>query len=135
MADAGGPGCRVDTVESDPVHADMAESELAKPGLAEKVRVLRGDAKDVLRRLPGPYDAVLLDGGDADVVGELGRLLRPGGAPPEIKGRLREPLLRTLAELRASLGADERPGAAALARARESYRRAVISALPAGAGF
>ena len=59
MADAGGPGCEVDTVESDPVPADMAESELAKPGLAEKARVLRGDAKDVLRRLPGPYEAVL----------------------------------------------------------------------------
>ena len=127
MADAGGPRCRVDTIESDPLHAEIAQAALSKRGLARRVRVLLGDAKDVMASLAGPYDVVFLDG-DVDVLEPVDRLLRPGGARPEIKGLLREPLISILGELRASLDRGD-PQAPALSRARESYRRAVIAAI------
>ena len=127
MADAGGAGCRVDTIENDPLHAEIAEAELHKRGLGRGVRVLLGDAADVMTDLTGPYDVIFLDG-DVDVLEHVDRLLRPGGARPEIKGLLQEPLLSVLGELRASLDSGE-PEAPALALARESYRGAVIAAL------
>jgi protein-L-isoaspartate O-methyltransferase len=129
MADAGGPGCRVDTVENDAVHADMAEAELEKRGLLDRVQVLRGDALDVLPDLAGPYDVVFLDGGGGDFSEHVDRLLRPGGAAPEIKGRLQEPLLLVLTELKAAIDAREQPEAVALSRARDAYRDAVVAAL------
>ncbi len=127
MADAGGPYCRVDTIENDSLHATIAEAELSKRGLARRVRVLLGDASDVMARLSGPYDVVLPDG-DVDVLEHVDRLLRPGGARPEIKGCLRKPLIPVLRELRVSLDRGE-PQAPALSHARESYRHAVIAAL------
>jgi protein-L-isoaspartate O-methyltransferase len=121
--------CRVDTIENDAIHADMAEAELAKRGLLGSVRVLRGDALDVLSGLAGPYDVVFLDGGGGDFSQHVDRLLRPGGAPPEVKGRLREPLLRVLTELKTSHDAREQPEPVALSLVRESYRDAVVAAL------
>ena len=78
MADAGGPEARVDTIEIDPLHADIAERELARKGLGDRVRVLRGDASDILPTLTGPYDVAFADGGD-NVIPELTRLTRLGG--------------------------------------------------------
>ena len=126
MADAGGPGCRVDTIENDPLHAAIAETELYRRGFAGRARILLGDAKDVMAGLDGPYDIVFLDG-DVDVYEHVDRLLRPGGARPEIKGLLQKPLLSILGELRASLHRGE-PQTRELSRARESYRQAVIAA-------
>ena len=129
MAEAGGPGSRVDTIEVDPDHADLAEAELDKRGLLDRVRILRGDATSVLDTLSEPYDAVFADGGQDDLSSELRRLTRPHGAPAEIKGRLREPLIRILASLRDSLAGRDQPRDAALATAREAYRRAVWDAM------
>ena len=76
MADAGGPACRVDTIENDPIHADIAEKELARWGLLDRVRVLRGDAGDVLLSLREPYDVVFSDGGGGNIDEHLERLTR-----------------------------------------------------------
>ena len=127
MADAGGPGCWVDTIENDPLHAEIAGSELSRRGLDGRVRVLLGDAAEVVADLTVPYDVVFLDG-DVDVLDHADRLLRPGGARPEIKGLLQEPLISILGGLRASLDSGV-PEATALSQARESYRDAVIAAL------
>ena len=127
MADAGGPRCRVDTIENDPLHAEIAEAELGKRGLGRSVQVLLGDAAEVVADLSGPYDVVFLDG-DVDVLEHVDRLLRPGGARPEIKGLLQEPLISVLGDLRASLDRGE-PRVPARSRAREAYRSAVIAAL------
>ena len=96
MADAGGPGSRGDTIEIDQGHADRAEAELAKRGLLDRVRVLRGDQMSILASLTGPYDVVFADGGQGDMSRDLRRLSRTGGAPAEIKGRLRQPLNRRI---------------------------------------
>ena len=93
------------------------------------MQVIRGDEADVLASLTGPYDVVFLDGGGSDTRHHVDRLLRPGGAPPEIKGRLQQPLMRILGDARASCEAGEQPRALTLSRARESYRRAVITGL------
>ena len=68
MAEAGGPNSRVDTIEIDSVHADMAENALAQKGLADRVRVLRGDAADIVPNLTEPYDLVFVDGSDTSTM-------------------------------------------------------------------
>ena len=129
MADAGGPDCRVDTIEIDPVHANIAEPELGKRGLSDRVRILRGDARDILQTLDEPYDVVFSDGGQSDISHELRRLTRRGGAGEEIKSRLREPLIDVLADLRASLASNDARESDALSRARGAYRKVVWDVL------
>jgi predicted O-methyltransferase YrrM len=62
MATAGGSRSRVDTIEADPVHADLAERGLARKRLSARVHVLRGAALQVLPALRGPYHVIFLDG-------------------------------------------------------------------------
>ena len=79
MAHAGGLEARVDTIEIDTLHADIAERELSRKGLAARVRVIRGAAGDILPSLVEPYDVVFDDGGAQDSRGELRRLTRGAG--------------------------------------------------------
>lgn len=82
MAEAGGPGCQVDTIEALGEHADLAEQEVAQRHLADRIRVLRGTAREVLPRLTVPYDVVFLDADWDDypaLLPHLLRLARPGG--------------------------------------------------------
>lgn len=79
MAHAGGPECQVDTIEMDPSHADLAERAFSRKGLADRVRVLRGDAKDILPALTEPYDVIFADGGEEGMEIHLKRLTRRGG--------------------------------------------------------
>lgn len=82
MAEAGGPEGRVDTIEGNALHADLAEAEFAQRGLAQRVHVLRGEARDVLADLTDPYDVVFLDANweeFPDWVDHLARLTRVGG--------------------------------------------------------
>jgi predicted O-methyltransferase YrrM len=62
MGTAGGPSCRVDTIESDPLHAELAERGITRRKLGGRVRVHRGKAREVLQILKGPYDVIFLDG-------------------------------------------------------------------------
>ena len=91
LAEALGPDGTVDTIENDPTHADLAEAELAGRGLAGRVRVLRGDAAEILRTLEEPYDMVFIDGGDtSDLVFAAKQLVRDGGfvVSPNLTGGL-----------------------------------------------
>ena len=129
MADAGGITSQVDTIEIDDAHADLAETELARMGLLDRVCVLRGDAKKILPTLAGPYDVVFVGGGEGDMSRHLKRLARPGGAPAEIKERLREPLMGTLITLRDALRRKDKDASAAVAEARRQYRIVVRQVL------
>jgi protein-L-isoaspartate O-methyltransferase len=129
MADAGGLGCQVDTIEVDPDHADHAQRELARIGLSHRVRVIRGDAAVILPMLTAPYDVVFADVGTGTITSELDRLTSPGGAPADIKVRLREPLLSTLQGLRDTLAHGNQAPTVAFSEARDSYRRAIGSVL------
>ena len=129
MADAGGPESHVDTIEIDPAHEDLAEAELGKRGLLDRVRVLRGDALDILQTLDQPYDVVFSDGGQNDLSHEFHRLTRPGGAGAGIKSSLREPLTSILMGLRTSSANSREPESDVLSRARADYRKAVWDVL------
>jgi len=61
MASAGGPRSHVDTIEDDPLHADLAERAFARKGLSSRIRVHRGTGRSVLPTLRGPYDVIFLD--------------------------------------------------------------------------
>jgi len=81
MASAAGPDCRVDTIEEDPDHANLAEQSFERRGLSARIRVLRGRGQNVLPRLKGWYDIVFLDGDWREYPGyipHLRRLARPG---------------------------------------------------------
>src|ERR1700730_5827161 len=82
MAEAGGPSSCVDTIEQVHDHAGLAEKELRKRGLAERVRVLRGEASALLAMLSEPYDLVFVDGDWKDypaLLPDLKRLTHRGG--------------------------------------------------------
>ena len=59
MAEAGGPAARVDTIEKSSIHATLATGEICKAGLGDRVRILRGQATEILQDLSEPYDVNL----------------------------------------------------------------------------
>jgi hypothetical protein len=134
MAEAAGPGAHVDTIEMDAEHADEAMAQLDKIGILGNVRVLLGDAVEILPTLTEPYDVLFADGGQEGISGHFDRLTRPGGVPAETTDLLRDPLIEVLADLRAALARGCESDALALSHARDAYRRAVSDALEAPRG-
>ena len=81
MASAAGPECRVDTIEEDRDHADLAEQAFEQRGLSNRIRVVRGRGQNVLPKLKGHYEVVFLDGDWREYpryIPHLRRLTRPG---------------------------------------------------------
>lgn len=74
---------RLDTIESDPAHAKLAEENFRRFGFEERVRVHRARDSEVAPALNGPYDLVMLDSDPAGYAGlyeHLLRLVRTGGS-------------------------------------------------------
>ncbi len=63
MANAGSDS--VDTIELSDEMADRAEENIRAAGLAERIRVYRGDAGEILPTLTGPYDLIFMDAAKA----------------------------------------------------------------------
>ncbi|MER7796725.1 O-methyltransferase [Microbacterium sp. NPDC096154] len=55
------PDGEVVTIEAEPDHADVARSNLARAGVADRVDVRVGVALDILPTLDGPFDLVFID--------------------------------------------------------------------------
>ena len=74
---------RIDTLELDDAHADMAEEFFREAGITDRVRVHRGPAATALAGLaPGAYDLCYIDadkGGYIAYLEHAVRLVRPGG--------------------------------------------------------
>ena len=51
----------ITTVERNPEHARMTEQNVERAQLEDQIKVIQGDAKEVLPKLPGPFDLVFLD--------------------------------------------------------------------------
>lgn len=82
MACASGGKAHIDTIEISEEMAGMAESNMKKSGFGSCVRVLRGDALEILQCLTTAYDMVFLDaskGQYPEFLPECLRLTREGG--------------------------------------------------------
>ncbi len=83
MAEALGSDGTLDTLEIDDATADIAEHNIARAGLADRVRVHRGPALDTLAHLDaGAYDVAYIDADKPAYPAYLDaclRLVRPGG--------------------------------------------------------
>ncbi len=77
-----GPDGRVDTIERSDSMADKALEYIRAAGQEEKIRIIRGEAADVLNFLDKSYDMIFLDAAKGqynEFFPECRRLLKPGG--------------------------------------------------------
>lgn len=51
----------ITTVEKNPEHARITEQNVERAKLEDQIKVIKGDAMEILRTLPGPFDLVFLD--------------------------------------------------------------------------
>jgi len=51
----------ITTVEKNPEHARMTEQNVERAQMEDQIKIIQGDAKEVLPKLPGPFDLVFLD--------------------------------------------------------------------------
>ena len=75
------PGGRLVTLEADPAHAEVARSNIARAGLADRVELHLGPALGTLPRLAGPFDMVFIDAdkpSNPDYLAWALKLARPG---------------------------------------------------------
>jgi len=76
------PGGELLTVERDPVTAGMGAENLTRTGVVDRVRILVGDAREILEDLKGPFDLVFNDidkEGYPAVLPMIAERLRVGG--------------------------------------------------------
>ena len=121
-----GAGGRVVTCERDARHAAVAERNLARAGLADRVEILVGPALDTLPTLEAPFDLVFIDA-DKENNSHYVRWAIELGRPGTVvvvdnvvrSGRIVEPAdddgqARAVREMLAMVGAEPRLEAAAL---------------------
>lgn len=75
-------GGSITTLEWDAETAVIARENIEKAGLSDKIKVVLGDAKDIVPSLTGEYDVIFLDGPKAHYIYMLNdciRLLKKGG--------------------------------------------------------
>jgi predicted O-methyltransferase YrrM len=51
----------ITSVEKNPEHARITEQNIERAKLEDQIKVIQGDAMEILRKLPGPFDLVFLD--------------------------------------------------------------------------
>jgi predicted O-methyltransferase YrrM len=79
---AHGSGAIVETIERDAQHVRLAELEIAEARYGGRIRVIHGQAVDILPGLSGPYDLIFSDADPEEMPSALNhflRLLRPRG--------------------------------------------------------
>lgn len=73
---------RLATLESNPRHAEVARANIARAGLADRVRLHEGRAIDSLPLITGPFDLIFIDAdkpSSPDYLESALRLARRGG--------------------------------------------------------
>jgi len=82
LAEAAGPHGKVETIERDPLHANMAQGMLEETGLGDRIQIHRGEAIEVLENLKGRYRLVYDDAwfmAEPEYLERVVDLLHPGG--------------------------------------------------------
>lgn len=72
----------VTTLEYNEEMADIAEENIKKAGMSDRIHIIRNDAREYLKTLTGEYDMIFLDGPKAYYIYMLNdcvRLLKKGG--------------------------------------------------------
>jgi predicted O-methyltransferase YrrM len=54
-------GAEITTVEKNPEHVRITEQNIERAQLENQIKIIQGDAKEILPKLPGPFDLVFLD--------------------------------------------------------------------------
>jgi predicted O-methyltransferase YrrM len=75
------PGGRLVTLESEPAHAAIAQANLARAGVADRVEIRLGPALVTLPQLTGPFDLIFIDADKPaipDYFQQAMRLSKPG---------------------------------------------------------
>jgi predicted O-methyltransferase YrrM len=54
-------GAEITTVEKSPEHARITEQNVERAQLENQIKIVQGDAREILPKLPGPFDLVFLD--------------------------------------------------------------------------
>lgn len=61
MAEAAGEGCEIVTIERDDEMFSTAQENIKKMGLEKNIKIIKGDALEVLGEMNGEFDLVFLD--------------------------------------------------------------------------
>ena len=82
MSEYGPPGCHVTTIEKYEKRIPAARENFRRAGKEAQITLLEGDAAEILKTLPGPYDMIFMDAAKGQYIHflpEVLRILRPGG--------------------------------------------------------
>ena len=82
MSEYGGEDCRITTIENYEKRIPQAIENFRAAGKEEQIRLLRGDAADILPELTDSYDMIFMDAAKGQYLSflpEAMRLLSPGG--------------------------------------------------------
>lgn len=74
--------CRVTTIENYEKRIPIARENFKRAGREEQIRLLEGDATDILKELEGPFDFIFMDAAKGQYLRflpEVLRLMPPGG--------------------------------------------------------
>ncbi len=74
--------CTIDTIEKYPPRIKEAKENFERYGLNSRIRLLEGDAADILRELDGSYDMIFMDAAKGQYIyylEDIIRLLADGG--------------------------------------------------------
>ncbi len=72
----------ISTLEYNEEMAEIAEENIKKAGLSERIHIIKADAREYVKNLSGEYDIIFLDGPKAHYIHMLNdcvRLLKKGG--------------------------------------------------------
>lgn len=76
MAQITGEDCQITTIEKYGPRILEARENFAKAGMGEKIRLLEGDAGEILKSLKGTYDFIFMDGAKGQYLHWLPDILR-----------------------------------------------------------
>lgn len=82
MSEYGPEGCTVTTIENYKKRIPVAKENFIRAGREKQIRLLEGDASDLLPKLSGPFDFIFMDAAKGQYIYYLPQVLRllpPGG--------------------------------------------------------